>query len=82
MIDPILLFFVFPLATIIFAIALQRIFNNPFLVSAIVFAIFLILAFTAFDEEFLIYAIAYAIIALITALIFRTIQNILDRLND
>lgn len=65
----ILLFFVFPIATIIFAIAIEKILKNPLLTAAIIFAIFLITTFTAFDDTFLIYAIIYSILAFIVAII-------------
>ena len=71
--DPILLFFVFPLVTIIFAIALQLLLNNPILVSAIIFAVFLVVTFVAFTSDFLIFAIIYAIIA---GVIISTTQNL------
>lgn len=71
--DSLLIFFAFPVAVIIFAIALQKILRSPILVAAIIFAIFLIVTFTAFDETFLVYAILYSLLALITALITRFI---------
>ena len=64
-----LTFFVFPIAIIIFSIALQRLLRSPILVAAVVFAAFLIVAFTAFDETFLIAVLVYTLIALITAFI-------------
>lgn len=78
----ILLFVVFPFATIVFSIALEKLLNSPFLVSAIVFAVFLILAFTAFSPTFIIAAVIYAIIALITAFLYRIIRRIIDRINN
>lgn len=71
--DNLLIFFAFPVAVIIFAIALQKILRSPILVAAIIFAIFLIVTFTAFDDPFLVYAILYSLLALITALITRFI---------
>ena len=62
-----LFFIAFPIATIIFAIALQKIFKCPILVAAIIFAIFLIVTFAVFDATFLINTIIYTIIAFITA---------------
>ena len=75
----ILFFFIFPIATIIFAIALQKILCNPYLVSAIVLAIFLIVTFTAYGVTFLIAAFIYAIIALITAYIVSIFCKIANR---
>lgn len=68
-----LIFFAFPVATIILAIVLQKLLQSPLLVAATFFAIFLIVAFTAFDETFLVFVILYALLALITALIVRFI---------
>lgn len=65
----ILLFFAFPVATIILAIVLQKILRCAYLTAATFFAIYLIVAFTAFDESFLIYAIIYTILAYIAAVI-------------
>lgn len=68
-----LIFFAFPVATIIFAVALQKILRSPFLVAAVIFAIFLIVTFAVFDDSFLVYAILYALLALLTALATRFI---------
>ena len=65
----ILLFFVLPLATIIFSIALEKLLDNPFLVSAIIFVVFLIVAFVALGINFIIAAIIYGIITIITTTI-------------
>ena len=77
--DIILFFFIFPIATIIFAIALQKIFCNPYLVSAIVLAIFLIVTFTVYGVNFLIAAFIYAIIALITSYVVSIFCRIANR---
>ena len=55
--NTLLLFFALPVATVILAIVLQKILNNPLLVAATFFAIYLVVAFTAFDASFLVYAI-------------------------
>ena len=57
--NTLLLFFALPVATVILAIVLQKILNNPLLVAATFFAIYLVVAFTAFDASFLVYAIIY-----------------------
>lgn len=64
-----LFYVVLPVATIIFSIALQKLFKCPILVAGIIFAIFFILAFTAFEGSttFLLNTILYTIIAYITA---------------
>lgn len=80
--DPILVFFVFPLVTVVFSVALQLLLNNSFLVSAIIFAVYLVITFLAFTSDFLIFAIIYAIIALITALLTRLILCLSRRFGD
>ncbi len=77
--DIILFLFIFPIATIIFSIALQKILCNPFLVSAIILAIFLIVTFTALGINFLIAAFIYAAIALLTAYIVSIFCKIANR---
>lgn len=77
-----LIFFAFPVAVIIFAIALQKLLKCPFLVAAVTFAAFLIVAFTAFDESFLVFAILYSLLALITALVTRFICCIIRNSNN
>ena len=80
--DPILIFVVLPLATIIFSIALQRLFNCPILVSAIVFTIFLILAYTVFETDFIIFGILFAILAFITAFLSNLFCRLIRRLRN
>ena len=75
----VLFFIVFPLATILIAVVLQRLLKSPILVAFLVFAIFLILAFTVFTTDFLINAIVYAIIAFITAVIVQIICCLIRR---
>lgn len=70
-----LLLFALPVATIVLAIVLQKILNNPLLVAATFFAIYLVVAFSAFDSSFLVYTIAYTILAYITAVLVRMIAN-------
>ena len=72
-----LLLFALPVATIVLAIVLQKILNNPLLVAATFFAIYLVVAFSAFDSSFLVYTIAYSILAYITAVLVRMICNLL-----
>lgn len=62
-----LIFFAFPIAVIVFSYALQKLINNPVLVSAIIFSVFLIITFAAFDETFLIATLAYTILSFIVA---------------
>ena len=78
--NTLLLFFALPVATVILAIVLQKILNNPLLVAATFFAIYLIVTFAAFDVSFLVYAIAYTILAYITAVLTRIICRLLKML--
>ena len=71
--NTLLLFFALPVATIIFAIVVEKILRNPFLTAGTFFAIFLIVAFAAFDSTFLIFVIGYTILAFITAVIVEII---------
>ncbi len=77
-----LVFFAFPVATIIFAVALQKLLRSPFLVAAVIFAVFLIVTFAAFDESFLVFAILYALLALLTALATRFICCLIRNSNN
>lgn len=66
-----LIFFAFPIATIIISAILQKILKCPIAVAAFVFAVFIIVTFAAFDETFLIATLVYTVIALITAFIVK-----------
>lgn len=81
--DPVLVFLIFPIAVIIFSIALEKLLNSPVLVSAIIFIIGLIIALVFFsgNTNAIIAALVYAIIAFITALITSFILNFFDN-ND
>lgn len=70
-----LIFFAFPIATIIFSIALQLILRNPFLVAGIIFSVFLIVTFAIGNLNFLIATIVYTIISFITAYITMIISR-------
>ena len=70
-----LIFFALPIATIVFSIALQKIFSNPVLVTAIIFAAFLIVTAVIGNLQFLIATIVYSIIAFIVAFIVMLIRN-------
>ncbi len=82
--DPVLVFLIFPIAVIIFSIALEKLLNSPVLVSAIIFIIGLIIALVFFsgNTNAIIAVIVYAIIAFITALITRFILNFFDNDNN
>lgn len=76
----ILLLFVFPIVTIIFAIALEKLLDSPLLTAGIIFGAFLIATFTVYTIDFLIYAVAYGILAFVVAYLYRFIASILSRL--
>lgn len=80
--NTLLLFFALPIAVIIISIALQKIFNNPLLVAAIIFAIFLVVTFVNDNTTYLIATIAYTILAYITAVLTNVISRIIKRLNN
>ncbi len=67
--NTLLIFFAFPVATIILAIVLEKILRCPFLTAATFFAIFLIVAFAAFDADFLVNVIVYTILAFLAAVL-------------
>ena len=84
--NTLLLFFAFPVATIILAIVLEKIIRNPILTAATFFAVFLVIAFAFFDATFLVYVIAYTILAFIAAVIaeffFRRCRNWNNRIGN
>ncbi len=84
-----LIFFAIPFATILLAIVLEKILDNPILVAITFFGIYLIIAFALFAfgvitdlATALIAIIIYTIIAFITAYIVRLIRCICDRFFD
>ena len=70
-----LLLFVFPIVTIIFAIALEKLLDNPLLTAGTIFGAFLIATFTVYTIDFLIYAVAYGILAFVVAYLYRFPDN-------
>lgn len=74
-----LLFFAFPIATIILSITAQKLIKSPILVSSVFLAIYIIVAFAAFNAFFLIYAVVYSVFAYITAMMT---QMVLDYLKE
>lgn len=80
--NTLLIFFAFPVATVILAIVLQKVLNRPLLVAATFFAIFLVITFAFFDATFLIAAIIYTIIAYITAVLVMWICRLLKILEN
>ncbi len=81
-----LIFFIFPLATIIISVVLEKALNSPVSVAAFLFAIALIITFIAYTPAELIYAIIYTliayIVAVLTCLIIKTSNSISDDEED
>lgn len=80
--NTLLIFFAFPVATVILAIVLQKVLKNPLLVAATFFAIYLVITFAFFDASFLVYAILYAILAYVTAVLSAWICRLLRILEN
>ena len=76
-----LLFFAFPIATIILSIVVQKLLRNTILTTLTFFAIYLVLTFSMFDINFLIFAIAYTILACVSALVTEFILKKVGEVN-
>lgn len=80
-----LIFFALPLATIIIAVVLERIWRNYILVTLFTFAVYLIVAFAVGDATLLVLVIIYTFLAFIAAflsMLFRKIWRKLCRMED
>ena len=80
-----LIFFALPLATIIIAVVLEKIWKNYILVTLFTFAVFLIVAFAVGDATLLVLVIVYTFLAFIAAflsMIFRKINKKIRYLED
>ncbi len=80
--NTLLIFFALPVATVILAIVLQKILDNPLLVAATFFAVYLIVAFALFDTSFLVYTILYTILAYISATLTKVVCNLIKMLHN
>lgn len=80
--NTLLIFFAFPVATVILAIVLQKVLKNPLLVAGTFFAIYLVITFAFFDARFLVCAIIYSILAYITAVLSAWICKLLKMLEN
>ena len=80
--NTLLLFFAFPIATIIISIALQIVLKKPLLVASIIFAVFLVITFVLNDLNFLVATIVYTIISFVTSIIVCLIYKIFNSLNN
>lgn len=80
-----LIFFALPLATIIIAVVLERLWKNYILVTLFTFAVYLIVAFAVGDSALLVLVIIYTFLAFISAflsMLFRKINKRLRCLED
>ncbi|MBR3249838.1 MAG: YbeF family protein [Clostridia bacterium] len=80
-----LIFFALPLATIIIAVVLERIWKNYILVTLFTFAVYLIVAFAIGDANLLVLVIIYTVLAFIAAflsMLFRKINKKLKHLEE
>ena len=77
-----LIFFVFPLATIIISVVLERVWNSYILVTALTFAIYLIVSFALGDNSLLVLVIIYTLLSFISAFLSMALRNLIERLND
>ena len=80
-----LIFFALPLATIIIAIVLERVWKNYILVTLFTFAVYLIVAFALGDANLLVLVIIYTFLAFISAflsMLFRKINKKLKKLEE
>lgn len=80
-----LIFFALPLATIIIAVILERLWKNYILVTLFTFAIYLIVAFSVGNATLLVLVIAYTFLAFIAAflsMLFRKINKKLRCLEE
>lgn len=80
--NTLLIFFAFPVATIILSIVLQKVLKNPLLVAATFFAIFLVITFAFANSSFLVYAILYSILAYVTAVLTAWICRLIRMLEN
>ena len=80
-----LVFFALPLATIIIAVVLERIWKNYILVTLFTFAIYLIVAFALGDSNLLVLVIIYTVLAFIASflsMLFRRLNKRLKHLEE
>ncbi|MBR3162693.1 MAG: DUF2651 family protein [Clostridia bacterium] len=75
-----LVFFALPLATIIIAIVLERIWKNYILVTLFTFAVYLIVAFALGDATLLVLVIIYTFLAFVAAFLSMAFRKINKKL--
>lgn len=75
-----LIFFALPIATIILAIVLERIWKNYILVTLFTFAIYLIVAFAVGDANLLVLVIIYTFLAFISAFLSMLFRKIWEKI--
>ena len=73
--DPILIFFVFPLVTIILSAVLEFLVRCPVAVAAVAFSVWVLIAFLVFDTTtFFIAVFVYTLLAFLTSIIVKFIR--------
>lgn len=77
-----LIFFALPLATIIIAIVLERVWRNYILVTLFAFAVYLIVAFALGDANLLVLVIIYTLLAFIAAFLSMLFRKLCKRLRN
>ena len=77
-----LIFFALPLATVIIAIVLERIWKNYILVTLFTFAVYLIVAFALGDSTLLVLVIIYTALAFIAAFLSMLFKRLSKRLRN
>lgn len=80
--NSLLIFFALPVATIILAVVLERVWGCYKLVTAFIFAIYLIIVFALFDASYLVYALIYTFLAFVASYLSMVIQRLNQRLDN
>ena len=77
-----LVFFALPLATVIIAVVLERIWKNYILVTLFTFAVYLIVAFALGDATLLVLVIIYTFLAFIAAFLSMLFRKLSKKLRN
>lgn len=80
--NSLLIFFALPVATIVLAVVLERVWGCYKLVTAFIFAIYLIIVFALFDASYLVYALIYTFLAFVASYLSMVIQRLNQRLDN
>ena len=77
-----LIFFALPLATVIIAVVLERVWKNYILVTLFTFAVYLIVAFALGDATLLVLVIIYTFLAFIAAFLSMLFRKLSKKLRN